>query len=110
VSASHFNAEQVKARYGISPVVVYNGVDLSLFQPEGSEDDVVLRKYGLAPSTREDPALLYAGRLVRWKGVEYLLQALPKLVPASTRLWIAGEGPYEDTLRELARELGVEGR
>lgn len=110
VSASQFNAEQVRARYGINPVVVYNGVDLSLFRPEGTDDVAVLRKYGLTSSTREHPALLYASRLVRWKGGEYLLQALSHLVPANTRLWIAGEGPYEDTLRELARELGVEER
>ncbi len=110
VSASHFNAEQVKMRYGINPIVVYNGVDLSLFQPEGRDDAVVLGKYGLTPSSKENPALLYAGRLVRWKGVEYLLQALPKLLPGNTRLWIAGEGPYEETLRALAHELGVEGR
>jgi glycosyltransferase involved in cell wall biosynthesis len=110
VSASRFNAKQVRARYGIDPVVVYNGVDLSLFGPEDTGNQDVLGKYDLTPSSAHNPALLYAGRLIRWKGVEYLLRALPLIQPSNTRLWIAGEGPYESTLRELARHLGIEER
>jgi len=110
VAASRFNAAQVHARYGLDPVVVYNGVDLERFTPHNSGDDAVLAKHGLGRSSAEAPALLYAGRLVRWKGVEYLIEALPHLRPASTRLWIAGEGPYLDTLREMASELGVSDR
>jgi D-inositol-3-phosphate glycosyltransferase len=107
VSASRYNASQVKARYGIDPVVVYNGVDLERFTPDDSNDAAVLTRYGLAASSSETPALLYAGRLVRWKGVEYLVKALPHITPASTRLWIAGEGTYRETLEKLARDLGV---
>jgi D-inositol-3-phosphate glycosyltransferase len=110
VSASRYNASQVRSRYGISPVVVYNGVDLERFTPVGAHDGGVLAKYGLAASSPQSPALLYAGRLVRWKGVEYLIKALPQVDPNSTTLWIAGEGTYEDTLRELAERLGVASR
>lgn len=110
VSASHFNAEQVKERYGIDPVVVYNGVDLERFTPEGANDAQVLARYGLAPSAPEKPAVLYAGRLVRWKGVEYLVRAMAEIVPEDTVLWIAGEGEYRPVLEQLARELGVEER
>jgi len=109
VAASEFNAEQVHARYGIDPVVVYNGVDLDLFQPEDRGDAKVLAEYGLEV-TAEKPALLYAARLVRWKGGEYLIKALPMLKPEGTQLWVAGEGPYEADLRKLAAELGVEDR
>jgi glycosyltransferase involved in cell wall biosynthesis len=113
VSASRYNSSQVHARYGINPAVVYNGVDLSLFRPEVDDDKAVLDAYGFCRSSGagdEQPALLYAGRLVRWKGVEYLIQAMPHIEPANTQLWIAGEGPYEETLRELAGQLGVEER
>lgn len=106
VSASHYNAAQVHKRYGIEPVVVYNGVDLDLFKPTPNNDRAILAEYGLA-QTPVHTALLYAGRLVRWKGVEYLIRALPLVHPASTPLWIAGEGPYEDELRALAAKLGV---
>jgi glycosyltransferase involved in cell wall biosynthesis len=110
VSASHFNAAQVRARYGLNPKVVYNGVDLHLFTPEPRDDAQVLAKYGLAPSTERCPALLYAGRLIRWKGVEYLISAMPLVVPQNTRLWIAGEGPYRPTLEALALKHGVADR
>jgi glycosyltransferase involved in cell wall biosynthesis len=106
VSASHYNAAQVRKRYSIDPVVVYNGVDLEVFKPEPENDGAVLTEYGLT-ETPAHTALLYAGRLVRWKGVEYLIRALPMLNPSSTHLWIAGEGPYEDELRALAAKLGV---
>jgi D-inositol-3-phosphate glycosyltransferase len=110
VSASRFNATQVKSRYGLDPVVVYNGVDLDRFGPGDDGDAAVLAKHGLRGSEPGDPALLYAGRLVRWKGVEYLLRAMPNLVPTNTRLWIAGEGTYDGALRELAADLGVQDR
>jgi len=106
VSASHYNAAQVHKRYGIDPVVVYNGVDLDLFTPITDNDRAVLTEYGLAEAPVHT-ALLYAGRLVRWKGVEYLIRALPLLNPTNTPLWIAGEGPYENELRALAAKLGV---
>lgn len=110
VSASQFNAEQVRARYSIDPVVVYNGVDLARFTPEGPNDPQVLAKYGLAPSSHDSPAILYAGRLVRWKGVEYLIKALTEVVPENTVLWVAGEGEYRPVLEQMARELGVDDR
>jgi glycosyltransferase involved in cell wall biosynthesis len=110
VSASRYNASQVKERYGIKPVVVYNGVDLTRFTPEEKGDAAILSKYGLQESTPEAPALLYAGRLIRWKGVEYLIKGLPHIHPADTRLWIAGEGTYRDTLEKLANDLRVSDR
>ncbi len=110
VSASRFNAAQVHARYGLWPVVVYNGVDLDRFRPEPNNDAAVLTRYGLEPSTEHSPALLYAGRLVRWKGVEYLIRAMPLVMPRTTRLWVAGEGPYRQTLQALAVRCGVADR
>lgn len=109
VSASKFNARQVNARYGIDPVVVYNGVDLTLFKPLGDGDGSVLSEYGLDANPVHS-ALLYAGRLVRWKGVEYLIRALPMIEPKGTPLWIAGDGPYEGELRALAGRIGVSER
>lgn len=110
VAASRFNAEQVHAHYGLHPTVVYNGVDLRRFTPEGPDDEAVLKKYGLSPSTQEAPAILYAGRLVRWKGVEYLVRALAHIKPDNTVLWIAGEGEYRPTLERMAADAGVEMR
>jgi glycosyltransferase involved in cell wall biosynthesis len=58
--------------------------------------------------------LLALGRLIEAKGFDDLLQALARL-PAEIggRPWvalIAGDGPEAEPLRNLARELGLEGR
>src|SRR5687768_2320330 len=113
VAASKFNAKQVEGRYGIAPIVIYNGVDLERFRPfpdKPGADEEVVTGLGLRLPTVSEPAILYAGRLIRWKGVEYLIKAMSRLVPASTRLWIAGEGTYRGDLERLAAELGVEDR
>jgi glycosyltransferase involved in cell wall biosynthesis len=62
---------------------------------------------GYAERTRGQ--VLYVGRLVPEKGVEYLVRALPRLqqlVPEA-RLCLVGGGTEEARLKQLARELGV---
>jgi glycosyltransferase involved in cell wall biosynthesis len=52
------------------------------------------------------------GRLERYKGHQRVVAALPHVLrtrPDAT-LWIAGSGPYEGKLRELANRLGVADR
>ena len=52
------------------------------------------------------------GRLERYKGHQRVLAALPHILeirPDAT-LWIAGTGPYEQKLRQLADRLGVADR
>jgi glycosyltransferase involved in cell wall biosynthesis len=61
-------------------------------------------------SVRREPALIASiGRLERYKGHHRVLAALPDVLRRrpDARLWIAGSGPYEGSLRELARALGV---
>ena len=53
------------------------------------------------------PAVLFVGRLVYYKGVEFLIRAMEKV---QARLWIVGSGPLEDSLRNLAREKGMSDR
>lgn len=61
-------------------------------------------------STIHEPLrVLYVGRLVPEKGVQFLLKAV-KLLSAELPcvLWIAGEGPYAGELRRLCASLGLE--
>ncbi|MBM3976526.1 MAG: glycosyltransferase [Planctomycetes bacterium] len=58
---------------------------------------------------RRPGTIVYVGRLVPEKGVEYLVRALAPLrkrVPAA-RVEIVGGGPAEPALRELAAQLGL---
>jgi glycosyltransferase involved in cell wall biosynthesis len=54
--------------------------------------------------------IVYAGRLVREKGVRDLMTALPKFHADDAGLLIVGDGPDRPILDALARELGVEHR
>ena len=131
VSCSAYNAAQVHARYGLHPTVIYNGVDLSVFYPVVGRQSPVARRQSSVVSRQSPVAsrqssiqnaernptdhgpqttahvVLFAGRLVRWKGVEYLIEALPLLQTPGVAVWIAGEGPYAPELRALAAWLGV---
>ncbi|WP_284641733.1 glycosyltransferase family 4 protein [Paenibacillus silviterrae] len=59
------------------------------------------------PAARGKLSLLYVGRLVYAKGVQYLLRAVRHLVDRGLEVEcvIAGEGWYEPALRQLAEEL-----
>ncbi len=53
---------------------------------------------------RSDTEILFVGRLVEKKGVRYLLEALPAVLAdfPEARLTVAGAGPMEEELRDLA--------
>jgi glycosyltransferase involved in cell wall biosynthesis len=56
--------------------------------------------------------VLYVGRLIRIKGVEYLIRALPPVVDAhpTARLVVVGEGEERSRLEALTQALGVADR
>jgi glycosyltransferase involved in cell wall biosynthesis len=74
-------------------------VHLPYFLPDGwsagIEDE--------APDARERPYLAAAGRLVRMKGFQRLIPVMRNLPEVDLR--IAGAGPYEPELRDLARGM-----
>lgn len=49
--------------------------------------------------------VLFVGRLIYYKGAEYLIRAMKDV---DGRLLVVGEGPLEDKLRSQAAELGIE--
>ncbi len=102
VALTRFEVEEYGRELGIPEdrfVTIPNGMDLP--QPP-------------ADAVREPAGALIAsvGRLERYKGHHRAVRALPHVLEREpeARLWIAGQGPYESELRELARRLGVEDR
>jgi glycosyltransferase involved in cell wall biosynthesis len=63
----------------------------------------------VAPHAGDARRLLFVGRLVPYKGAQFVIRALERL-PKSVELTLAGEGPYRAELEALAEELGVAGR
>lgn len=66
----------------------------------------VRRKFGMG----DGPLIVSVLRLVKKKGPQYLIQALPKIKRevAQAKLAVVGEGREKPALKKLARELGVE--
>ena len=102
VSSSHYNARQVSARYGRNVEVIHNGVDVDEFKPVGREATLRARM-GAAP---DDLLIASVGRLVGWKGIRIILEALVGL-PRHLRMVVVGTGPEEPVLRAQAAGLGL---
>lgn len=94
--------------YGIHcPVsVIPSGIDLSKYDAQTRTDsrERIRRKYKM---DRKTTVLLYVGRLAKEKNVEELLEYQQKIQESGTILMIVGGGPYLETLRKKAAELGV---
>ncbi len=86
-------------------ITVTNGIDGELFD---KKIDREVKKKDLGISGRY-PILGIGARLVREKGIEYLLEAIPELRKQYPRilLLIAGTGPCEDKLKRMTITLGI---
>lgn len=105
LACSHFNAWQIRTRYKRFATVIFNGVDTTLFKP--SQDRSNTRQaLGFAET---DVVFAYAGRMVGWKGVAKIVEALAQLDFSATpaKLLLIGEGPNTNELKALGQRLGV---
>lgn len=86
--------------------LIYNGIETALH--------TLTERHAWSGSglPREERLIGAVGRLVRQKGFEYLIRAMPRVLHqvAEARLVIAGEGPLRQELQELAHERGLEGK
>jgi rhamnosyl/mannosyltransferase len=99
-----------------APQNVENSPVLSRFRdrtrviPLGTDPDDFLLTPGREPRVAELRArfgprvILFVGRLIYYKGVEYLIRAMPKV---DAHVVIGSEGPLKEPLEALARGLGV---
>lgn len=103
-TCSRFNGERIEERYRRPAEIIYNGVDTKQFHPM-PVDDELRAAIGLK---KGDKVIIYAGRLVRLKGVDYLLDAFARLPhTVETGLLLIGDGPEKETLRQRSQELGI---
>ncbi|MCP8309558.1 MAG: glycosyltransferase family 4 protein, partial [archaeon] len=77
-------------------------VDVDVFRPEKSN---VKEMRGLS----DNQVILFVGRLVRQKGLEYLIKSLPQIIKTVPKamLVVVGDGPFKAELIRLSQELGV---
>lgn len=84
--------------------VIPNGVNLTMYS--GVEKDYDFRRNYAADNEK---IILYAGRLVYEKGVQYLVGAMPKILQNyhDAKLVIAGKGGMIDELKAQVEYLGL---
>jgi len=94
MACSNFYAEAARdSKLFKKVIVVYNGIKLLPFTP-----------------MKNNYNLLYLGRIVRLKGVDVLLQAMPDVIgqfPEVT-LTLAGDGPFKGDCEAMAKDLGID--
>jgi glycosyltransferase involved in cell wall biosynthesis len=84
--------------------VIPFGIDVSRWDATPA---VVARAAEIRAGSAGRPLVLFAGRMVPYKGVDVLLRALAGLDAAAV---LAGDGPSRDGWMALARELGIADR
>jgi glycosyltransferase involved in cell wall biosynthesis len=86
-------------------VTIDNGIDLLPF----CNATPCLRH---PPATSESTVIGSVGRLVKQKGYDYLLRAVPGILRKfpNTAFIVVGEGPERPQLEALAEELGIRGK
>ncbi len=81
------------------------GVDETLYAPDPRDREIMRGQLGL----QDHFVIGYAGRLIRDKGVDVLLQALDS-VRGNWKLLLAGGGDYEEHIRNFFHERGWDDR
>jgi rhamnosyl/mannosyltransferase len=80
--------------------VAHFGIELSRFKMSEQIKDKVKKIKEKYPSK----IVLFVGRLIYYKGVNYLMEAMTDI---DAHLIIVGEGPLENELKQLASDLGI---
>ncbi|ODS35025.1 hypothetical protein BEH94_03725 [Candidatus Altiarchaeales archaeon WOR_SM1_SCG] len=75
--------------------IIYNGIDINEFKPAGKNDDTI--------------KILCVSRLIKRKGIEYLIKSVPLILNKTKcfKITIVGEGNMEHELKNLANKLDV---
>lgn len=98
-------ADEVKGLVpGAACIHIPNGVDCSYWdRPDNPQ------KYKAAAALEEYKTAIYVGRLVQEKGIEVLLQVWKGVLQhePKAKLFIVGDGPLGDEMRNLATQLGI---
>jgi glycosyltransferase involved in cell wall biosynthesis len=109
IAVSKVMQSVIRERLNLPPervAAVYTGIDIGNFDRRPQARMASRYSLGLA---KDDFALIYTGRLVSGKGLEYLMEAVRQAaaVERRVRLIVVGEGPLEVQLRELVLNAGL---
>jgi glycogen(starch) synthase len=106
ICCSQYMADQNKWAYGLPQnklTVIPNGVDAAMYEKEF--DKAEFRKKFALP---EEKIVLFVGRLVHEKGVQTLINAVPKILSSvNAKFVIVGDGGMKETLMRQIQSMGL---
>lgn len=86
---------------------VLPGIDLTRFKPATDQERSLLRQRLNLPT--EDKLILFVGRFVQAKGLQYLLSSMASM-PIDYKLILVGEGEFESAMRTQVKSLSLDNR
>jgi glycogen(starch) synthase len=106
ICCSKYMADQEKWAYGLPQnkvTAIPNGVDVGVFEKEFDKAEFRM-KFALP----EEKIVLFVGRLVHEKGVQTLINAIPKILSAvNAKFVIVGDGGMKETLMRQIQSMGL---
>jgi len=100
---NHIKYSRILPRYAGKCTVIPFGIDLSRFRLTAE----IARAVDAIRRAHPGPRVLFIGRLVYYKGVEYLIRAMGRV---DARLFVIGSGPLEGKLKALAGSGNLAGK
>ncbi len=106
ISVSQATGREVDIWAGRASTVIGHGVDTKRFEPDYDLRVKVRKQFGITP---EAFILISVAALEERKGIQWVIQAMPKVLEEklATHYLILGEGPYRVALEEKVRILGL---
>jgi len=107
ITCSNSMRGELEGHFRLPPdkiAVIQNAIDASEYS-RPVDKEVVKRRYGIGPYEK---MVLFVGRLVPQKGVEYLIKAVPRIIHhhSNAKFIITGDGWSRSHLENLAASTG----
>ncbi len=105
-SPNYLFGSGILEKYRDKVVVVPYSIDLGLFKPNKNNRKIL---NSLNKKYKNKKVILFVGRLIPYKGLEYLIHAIPSVLNKfnDVKLLIVGDGPLKQELVALVDELGI---
>ena len=104
VSTSRYNAQQIEQHYRRAIRIIHNGVDTASFAP-GTRNPAIRASWHVPESA---PLVISVGRLIGWKGVHIIIEALASI--PSAHYVIVGDGAEKNRLQALVAKHSMTDR
>jgi len=108
IASSSYAKDELKKMGVLDQKICITRVPPNFIEPETNIE--VLEKFKKKFTDLSSPIVLFVGRLVEVKGVEYLIRSLPETKNPEIHLIIVGKGPLEVQLKNLTKSLELESK